>query len=669
MNISQKINKLKEVIRQYDYQYYVLDTPTVPDSEYDRVFRQLQHLEQDNPELTTPDSPTQRVGGQANTTFDQVKHLMPMLSLANVFFEDELNAFDKRLHDKLSLSDSLEFCCEPKLDGLAVSLIYEQGILVRAATRGDGEVGEDITANIKTIHSIPLRLIGNSFPKLLEVRGEVYMPKSGFELLNQKARAKGEKEFANPRNAAAGSLRQLDAAITAKRPLDIYCYSIGKIEQGNLPNNHYQHLMMLKKLGFRVCPEITVTEGITGCLDFYHTILSKRDKLAYDIDGVVYKVNSIPLQNQLGFVSRAPRWACAHKFPAQEEISKIESVDFQVGRTGALTPVARLTPVKVGGVIVSNATLHNMDEIERKNIRIGDVVIIRRAGDVIPEVVSVILEKRPELTEEVRLPQKCPVCESDVLKEAGEAVARCMGGLFCKAQLKQAVFHFASRKAMDIDGLGEKIIEQLIEFEKIKSVADLYQLNKEQLAQLERMGDKSAENLIQALIKSKHTQLNRFIYALGIREVGEATARTLALHFKSMKALEDADYETLVDLKDVGPIVAEHILHFFSQKHNIDVIDSLIDAGVYWDKIQKIQEDDNPFNQKTVVLTGTLSTMSRDDAKERLLMLGAKVSNSVSKKTHLVVAGKDAGSKLEKAQKLGVEIVSESAFLTMIGIH
>jgi DNA ligase (NAD+) len=667
MSDKQSIEQLRQAVRTYDYHYYVLDDPIVPDAEYDRVFRKLQELEQQSPELITPDSPTQRVGGAASNTFKPVAHLKPMLSLGNVFSEEDLLAFNTRIKDKLQQVKEIEYCCEPKLDGLAVSLIYEHGVLTTAATRGDGQTGEDITANIKTIHSIPLRLFGNDYPELLEVRGEVYMPKAGFEALNKRALERDEKQFANPRNAAAGSLRQLDAKITATRPLDIYCYSIGEYSEFELPATHYEQLNYLKSLGLRVCPEIIKSQGIQGCIDFYETILNKRSSLPYEIDGVVYKVNEIKLQQELGFISRAPRWACAHKFPAQEEMTKINDIDFQVGRTGALTPVARLEPVLVGGVTVSNATLHNMDEIKRKDIRIGDFVVVRRAGDVIPEVASVILEKRPENTKQVVMLSNCPVCGADVVKEEGEAVARCVGGLFCSAQLKQAVMHFASRKAMDIDGLGEKIIEQLIDLKLISTVADLYELRTTQLALLERMGQKSAQNIVDAIKKSKSTQFNRFLYALGIREVGEATARILALRFKNIDEIKLADYESLIQLKDVGPIVANHIIHFFEQEHNVEVINGLIKAGVHWPVHEEAEVKDNPFNNKTVVLTGTLKTVPRNKAKEQLLALGANVTSSVSKKTDYVIAGAEAGSKLDKATQLGIKVLNEEQMIEMLG--
>lgn len=665
MDSKQQISELCSKIRDYDYHYYVLDNPLVPDAEYDRLYRQLVDLEQQNPELINADSPTQRVGGFAGDTFKPVEHLKPMLSLNNVFSEQELDAFGKRVDDRLNQHQLINYTCEPKLDGLAVSLIYEHGRLVRAATRGDGYTGEDITANIKTIHSIPLKLMTDNPPGLFEVRGEVYMPKRGFEQLNQRARENDDKTFANPRNAAAGSLRQLDAKVTASRPLDIYCYAVGKVEGIELPSSHHQQLDLLKQLGFRVCPDIIVAAGIKQCNQYYLSLLKRRDELPYEIDGVVYKVDDINTQQQLGFVARAPRWAIAHKFPAQEEMTVIESVDFQVGRTGAITPVARLKPVAVGGVTVSNATLHNQDEIERKDIHVGDTVIVRRAGDVIPEVVAVVKEKREQVAAIV-FPGQCPVCQSDIVREEGEAVARCVGGLFCSAQLKQAIIHFASRKAMNIDGLGEKIIDQLIETKSIETVADLYHLRIGQLVQLERLAEKSAANLVDAIASSKKTQLNRFLYGLGIREVGEVTARNLANHFGDLALIQAASFEQLLEVDDVGPIVAHHIVHFFQQAHNQQVLQQLLDSGIEWPKVEVVTETSGAFSQKTVVLTGKLTSIAREEAKALLLAQGAKVAGSVSKKTDYVIVGADAGSKLAKAEKLEIAILSEQEFLKLV---
>jgi DNA ligase (NAD+) len=660
-----RIEQLRKQIRIYDYQYYVLDDPTVPDAEYDRLYKELVALETQYPDLITPDSPTQRVGGEPAGTFEPVEHKLPMLSLNNVFSTEELEAFMKRVSERLEYhTQSLVFTCEPKLDGLAVNLTYEEGILRHAATRGDGTTGENITSNIKTIASIPLKLMLDTPPKLIEVRGEVYMPKAGFELFNERARLAGEKTFANPRNAAAGSLRQLNPQITAKRPLAMYCYGIGAYEGEALSDSHYEQLQTLKRWGFRVSSETKRKLGMEGCLDYYQDMLARRPSLPYEIDGVVYKVDSIQLQEDLGFVSRAPRFACAHKFPASEEMTEILAVDFQVGRTGAITPVARLKPVSVGGVVVSNATLHNMDEIERKGILIGDTVIIRRAGDVIPEVVSAVLEKRGANVKPITLPHHCPVCGADVVRAEGEAVARCSGGLFCHAQLKRMIWHFASRKAMAIDGLGQVIIDQLVDHQLIKDVSDLYRLDLNTLIQLPRMGVKSAENLLLAIEQSKKTTFKRFLYALGIREIGEVSAGVLANEFQSMAALRSASAEQLMALKDIGPVGSYYVVHFLSQKHNEDVIDKLLSYGVHWPMAVRQEVDtSHPFYGKTVVLTGTLKSMGRDEAKSRLERVGAKVTNSVSSKTDYVIAGSEAGSKLDKAHQLGVPVLEEQAFL------
>ncbi len=667
-----RIEKRLDELRHHAYLYYVLDQPEIPDAEYDRLYRELQQLEQQHPELITPDSPTQRVGDKPLDGFRQVKHQVPMLSLDNVFSEEELAAFNKRILDRLKLDENtqLAFAAEPKLDGLAISLTYEQGVLTLGATRGDGTTGEDVTGNVRTVQSIPLRLLGKNIPEMLEVRGEVFMPKAGFEKLNAEARKQGEKTFANPRNAAAGSIRQLDPAIAASRPLAMYCYALGRVEGWRPPGTHSKTLEQLRQWGLPVCPEIRVVKGVEGCLQYYRDILQRRDKLPYEIDGVVYKVDELALQQQLGFVSRAPRWAIAHKFPAQEEMTVIEAVDFQVGRTGALTPVARLKPVFVGGVTVSNATLHNMDEVERKDIRIGDHVIVRRAGDVIPEVVSVIASKRTGKEKKIRLPKKCPVCHSDVERLEGEAVARCTGGLFCRAQRVEAIKHFASRKAMDIDGFGDKLAEQLVEAGLVETVADIYKLTVDQLAALERMGEKSAQNVINAIDKSRHAELPRFIYALGIREVGEATAANLALAFRSMDALMQADEEALEQVPDIGPIVARHIVNFFQQQHNRDVIAELLDkniGGITFAPLPEPVAQDTPLTGKTVVITGTLPTMTRDEAKQLLQSAGAKVTGSVSAKTDYLLAGEKAGSKLAKAEKLGVQVISEADLRVMLG--
>ncbi len=667
--IKEQLNELKDKIRQYDYHYYVLDEPLVPDVEYDRCFRALHELETQHPELIMADSPTQRVGGTPADAFMPVAHKQAMLSLSNVFTDEELQAFIKRVTEKLDEpNQELVFTCEPKLDGLAVNLTYENGVLVSAATRGDGTTGENITANIKTIASVPLTLRTDTPPRLIEVRGEVYMPKAGFEKYNKNAQILGEKTFANPRNAAAGSLRQLNPAVTAHRPLAIYCYGIGACEGYHLPDNHLAQLQLLREFGFRVSSETQRKVGIAGCLEYYHNILARRTALPFEIDGVVYKIDSIPLQQQLGFISRAPRFACAHKFPASEEMTVLLAVDFQVGRTGALTPVARLEPVSVAGVTVSNATLHNMDEIARKDIRIGDTVVIRRAGDVIPEVVSVVLEKRPADTKIIHLPESCPVCGSDVVREDDEAVARCVGGLFCKAQLKRMMWHFASRKAMHIDGLGSMLIEQLVDEGIIRHLPDLYELDVAILANLPRMGEKSAHNLLHALEQSKKTTFHRFLYALGIREIGEASARVLAEHFGDIPSILTVTEEELMSLNDIGPVGASYVVHFFAQEHNLQVIERLLALGIHWPKLEKKQiNQEHPFFGKTVVLTGTLTSMGREEAKAKLLALGAKVSGSVSAKTHYVIAGSEAGSKLDKAHDLGVAVLDEEQFLQMLG--
>ena len=659
-----RIEELRELLNRHSYLYYVLDSPEIPDSEYDRLYRELQQLEKQHPELITPDSPTQRVGEQPLKSFSQVTHRIPMLSLDNVFSEDELAAFARRIHDRLGREEELDFNAEPKLDGLAVALVYEHGLFVQAATRGDGTTGEDVTRNVKTIHSVPLRLTGKGYPDLLEVRGEVFMPKAGFNMLNKRALEQGEKTFVNPRNAAAGSLRQLDPKITASRPLAFYCYSTGAVEDGELPDTQNKILAQLQKWGLPVCPEVKLIKGIEGCLKYYAQIQRQRDDLPYDIDGVVYKVNSLALQNELGFVARAPRWAIAHKFPAQEEVTHILNVDFQVGRTGAITPVARLEPVFVGGVTVSNATLHNMDEIERKDIRIGDKVFIRRAGDVIPEVVRVVPGAREKHVKKISLPAHCPVCGSDIERIEGEAIARCTGGLICKAQRTEAIKHFASRKAMDIDGLGDKLVEQMVESGIVESVVDLYRLNIDEVAELERMGLKSAENLVNAVNSSRKPALAKLIYALGIREVGEATARSLASSFGSLQAIMDADEEALQQVQDIGPIVAQHITHFFAQSHNQQVIQQLLKEIEI--QLPAVKQRKQVLTGKTFVITGTLADMTREQAKELLQSAGAKVSGSISAKTDYLLAGEKAGSKLAKAEKLGVEIIDEKQLKQML---
>lgn len=667
-DVISRAGELRDIITEHNYQYYVLDDPRVPDAEYDRLFRELQDLEAQYPDIVTPDTPTRRVGASVETTFEEVVHRIPMLSLDNAFSDEELRDFDRRVRDRLKTEDDIEYVCEPKLDGLAVSLHYESGVLTRAATRGDGYTGEDITANIRTIPSVPLRLRGNNVPELVEVRGEVYMPREGFETLNKRLADKGEKTFVNPRNAAAGSLRQKKPTVTARRPLELCAYSVALEDESRLPATHWEGLQQVGAWGFRINPEMRRATGAEDCLQAYNELMDKRASLPYEIDGIVFKVNSLALQRQLGFVSRAPRWAIAQKFPAQEELTVIEDVEFQVGRTGAITPVARLKPVFVGGVTVSNATLHNMDEIRRLDARIGDTVFVRRAGDVIPQVVKVVAERRPDNTREVQLPDACPVCQSDIVQIEGEVVARCSGGLFCPAQRKEAIRHYASRKALDIEGLGDKWIDILVDRELVTTVADLYLLKKADLTGLERMGDKSAGNLIDAIDRSRHPVLWKFLYALGIREVGEATAKALASHFGTLEAIGEADEDALQSVPDVGPIVAGHIHSFFDQTHNQETIQALKDAGVQW-QTEEITASEKPLKGETWVLTGSLSDMTRDDAKAKLESLGAKVAGSVSGKTSCVVAGEAAGSKLTKAENLGVPVMDESAFVEFLGTH
>jgi DNA ligase (NAD+) len=662
--VKQEIEKLRQDINNYNHHYFVLDDPIISDAEYDQYLHKLRKIEQQHPELVTADSPTQRVGAKPLKEFAEVRHDVPMLSLENGFSEEDVFAFDQRIHERLNVQHDIEYACEPKLDGLAVSIRYENGLLVRAATRGDGETGEDITQNIRTIPMIPLRLHGDDYPDILEVRGEVYMPKKGFLELNERARKTGDKIFVNPRNAAAGSLRQLDPAMTASRPLAIFCYGMGIIEGTDLPKTHSDMLARLKKWGLRVNPESKVVQGIQACLSYYNKIGGKRDNLSYEIDGVVYKVNAIADQKKLGFVSRAPRWAIAHKFPSEEVMTTVEDVEFQVGRTGALTPVARLKPVFVHGVTISNATLHNMDEVHRKDVHIGDTVIVRRAGDVIPEVVTAVSQHRPSDAKKISLPSYCPICHSKVEQVEGEAVARCSGGLFCPAQRKEALKHFASRRAMDIEGLGDKLIEQLVDREIVQNPADLYSLTLDTLANLERMADKSAQNIIDALDKSKSTTLARFLYSLGIREVGEATAKLLAQHFGDLEPLYSTTEADLQSIQDIGPVVAQHIIAFFAEKHNREVIKKLQHAGIHWQSVKKLST--SPLAGQTFVLTGTLKSLSRDEAKEKLESLGAKVSGSVSSKTHYVVVGEDAGSKLAKAKELNIKTMTEDEFLAFL---
>lgn len=665
-NIQKKIASLRETINHHNYRYYVLDDPVISDAEYDTLFEALKALEAEHPEYVSDDSPTQRIGATPLDKFSTVQHRIPMLSLDNVFTEAALEAFDARIHQRLKQIQPLTYTCEPKLDGLAISLRYEDGHLVQGATRGDGTSGEDVTQNVRTIESIPLVLQGEHFPSLLEVRGEVVMPRAGFEAYNQRALAQNEKTFANPRNAAAGSLRQLDSRVTAKRPLAFYAYGLGEVSGWTLPDTHRACLAALQKWGIPISQYIDVVEGIEACLAYYERILAQRDTLPYDIDGVVYKVNALALQEQLGFVSRAPRWAVAHKFPAQEKTTQVKAIEFQVGRTGAVTPVARLKPVEVGGVTVSNATLHNFDELHRKDIRVGDTVIVRRAGDVIPEVVRFIPEKRPKSTHSVPIPKHCPVCHAEVLKAPTEAVARCMGGLYCPAQLRESIKHFVSRKAMDIDGLGDKLVEQLVDEKIVQTVEDLYHLNPDQIADLPRMGDKSTENLMQAIEASKQTTLARFLYALGIREVGEATARVLASHFGDLSNLIRATEAQLLDVPDVGPIVAAHIVGFFHERHNIALIEKLLASGIQLESISRPDAGALPLAGNTYVITGTLSDMTREAATEKLQALGAKVSGSVSKKTTAVIVGEQAGSKRTKAEALGVPLIDEAGLMALL---
>ena len=662
------INQLKKTLNYHSHRYYVLDDPEIPDAEYDKLFRNLEALEIKYPQYVTLDSPTQRVGGEVLQNFKQVQHQIPMLSLSNAFSTDEIEDFSRRMDDLLD-NESFQIVAEPKLDGLAISLRYVEGILVQAATRGDGTTGEDVTHNVRTIQSIPLKLSADDFPQILEVRGEIFMPKNGFESLNKAQRSKGEKEFANPRNAAAGSLRQLDSKIAASRPLDMFCYGLGFIEneQQNNPikDKHYDIIQQLGQWGLPICDEVKLLDDWKACIEFYDSILSRRAQLAYEIDGVVYKVNHIKQQNKAGFIARAPRWAIAHKFPAEEALTTLLNIDIQVGRTGALTPVARLAPVFVGGVTVTNATLHNQDEIDRKNVRIGDTVIVRRAGDVIPEVVKSILSKRPADSQAYIIPSSCPICGSLAERVNDEAKSRCTGGLYCSAQRKEAIKHFVSRKAMDIDGLGDKLVEQLVDAELINDIAGVFQLSKQQLSALERMGDKSAENLINAIQSSKETTLARFIYALGIREVGETTALSLANFYREFSVLQATNAEDLQAVPDVGPIVAHNIETFFSQKHNTEVVEKLLQSGIHWPEIEIKSASEQPLSGKTIVLTGSLSHMKRNDAKAHLIELGAKVSGSVSKNTDIVIAGENSGSKLKTANELGIEVIDEEQMMAL----
>jgi DNA ligase (NAD+) len=657
--------ELRELLERYNYRYHALDDPEVPDAEYDRIMQELRALETRFPQLQSPDSPTMRVGAAPIAAFGAVKHRIAMLSLDNAFSEDEVRDFDRRIHERLSLSGPLRYSAEPKLDGLAISARYENGAFVQGATRGDGETGEDITQNLRTIKALPLKLRGAAVPRVLEVRGEVFMPIAGFKRFNEEAAARGEKSLINPRNAAAGSLRQLDPRMTAARPLDLFIYGVGVIEGGELPPYHSKTLQELRSLGFKICPQSKVVESIEGCLEYYREMGAARAGLPYQIDGVVYKVDDVKLQRDLGFISRAPRWAIAHKFPAEEALTVVRGIEFQVGRTGALTPVARLEPVFVGGVTVSNATLHNMDELTRKDVRVGDTVIVRRAGDVIPEVARVLLERRAKKPEPlIELPAKCPICGSPVVKEGDQAVARCSGGRICAAQRKGEIQHFASRRAMDIQGLGDKLVEQLVDGDWVRTPADLFSLQADQLAALERMGEKSAQKIRAAIESAKHTTLPRFLYALGIRDVGEATALALAQYFPDLAQLRAAGVEQVQRVPDVGPVVAKQVAAYFSDADNAAMVDRLLAAGITWP--EPVPAAGGALRDKTFVLTGTLEKLSRDEATDAILQQGGKVSGSVSKKTNYVVAGAEAGSKLKKAGQLGIAILDEAAFLKLL---
>ena len=663
-NIKNKIQDLIEKISAFDYQYYVLDNPSISDFEYDKIFKSLVDLENKNPELIRPDSPSQRVGGKALDAFESVIHRQAMLSLNNAFEEDELMAFDKRIKDDIGI-DEVEYAAEPKFDGLAITLTYENGIFVQGATRGDGYTGENVTHNLKTIRSIPTKLNHTNPPKLLEVRGEVLMLKKDFELLNQKQESLGEKKFANPRNAAAGSLRQLDPKITATRPLSFFSYGLGICEPNLNLKNHTETIQLLKQFNLPISDLSSSVKGVKGLQSFYNKVLKLRDTLSYDIDGVVYKVNSFNYQSELGFVSRAPRWAIAHKFPAEEALTEILDINIQVGRTGAITPVARLKPVFVGGVTVTNATLHNEDEMIRKDVHIGDMVSVRRAGDVIPEIVRVLLDKRPKTIKKFKMPTECPECGSLLIRIDDEAIIRCSGGLICPAQQKQSIIHFASRKAMDIEGLGDKSVEQLVNVGLIHGLPDIFKLELEQLVSLDRMAEKSGKNLLDAIEKSKATSLPRFIYALGIRNVGESTAKDLAGFYGDLDEIMKQTEESLQLVPDIGPTVAKSISNFFGQRKSREVIESLIGLGVYWPKYNIKKSASGIFATKTFVLTGTLPSMSREEAKSIIEMNGGKVVGSVSKKTDYIVAGSDAGSKLTTAQELGITIISQEELLKL----
>jgi DNA ligase (NAD+) len=670
IEVTRRAIHLRKQIAEYDYWYYVKDEPHVPDAEYDKLFRELQALEAQYPELLTPDSPTQRVGGKVLDGFTPVRHAVPMLSIRT---ETDISdqgaiAFDMRVRRELGLSETdppIEYACELKFDGLAINLRYENGELKQAATRGDGETGEDVTQNVRTIHQIPLHLEGG-YPSVLEVRGEVYMGRPDFERYNDRQREQGLPTLVNPRNGAAGSIRQLDPRLAARRPLRFFAYGLGDVQGWEWRKTHNEVLSQLEAWGFPVDSNHCIARGSHELVEFHRDIAARRDALPFDIDGVVYKVNSIALQKELGFVSREPRWAVAHKFPAEEQLTVLRDIEIQVGRTGKLTPVAKLEPVFVGGTTVSNATLHNEDEIRRKDVHIGDTVIVRRAGDVIPEVVGVLAERRPAGARPFVMPTSCPVCGSHVVREEGEADARCTGGLFCAAQRKQAILHFAGRRAMDVEGLGDKLVDQLVDENIIRSLPDLYRLDMETLAALDRMAEKSAQNIVAALEKSKHTTLNRFLFALGIRHVGETTAKDLARHFGKLDVVMQADAEQLLAVPDVGPVVAQSLVDFFGEAHNREVVQQLRDLGVHWEEHEGASTEVLPLTGKTFVLTGTLPTMSRDEAKAALEAQGAKVAGSVSKKTDYVVAGAEAGSKLDKARELNVKVIDEQQLLNLL---
>jgi DNA ligase (NAD+) len=663
---ARRVQELREAITLHNHRYYVLDDPVISDAEYDRLMAELAELEAAHSDLIVPDSPTQRVGAAPASGFAEVRHALPMLSLENAFDNDDIQAFDRRIRERLREQAAVQYCAEPKLDGVAVSIRYEDGVLIRAATRGDGLIGEDITHHVRTIASIPLRLRGRGWPRAVEVRGEIYMPRAGFAAFNVRAVEAGEKTFVNPRNAAAGSLRQLDPRITAARPLEMFAYGVAEGQDTRTPARHSAILQLLGEWGLRVNRLTDVVEGVAGCLAYHERIGKLRAKLPYDIDGVVYKVDDLQLQARLGYVARAPRWAIAHKFPAQEEMTVVEAVQFQVGRTGAITPVARLKPVFVGGVTVSNATLHNIDELHRKDVRVGDTVVLRRAGDVIPEVVAVVRERRAKGARPVQLPKQCPVCGSDIVRPEGEVVARCAGGLFCAAQRKESLRHFASRTGMNIEGLGPKLLDQLVETGEVRTPGDLYRLDAAALSGMDRMGEKSATKLVAAIAASKDTTMERFLYALGIREVGEATSQALAAHFGDLNDLMDASPEDLQEVPDIGPVVAAQISAFFRQTHNREVIEDLLAQGISWPRrSRRTKPAAQPLSGKVFVVTGTLSSMTREEAKERIRANGGKISESVSRKTSFLVCGADPGSKLRKAQELGVTVLSENEFRGM----